>query len=86
MINLRKVMKEYSYDNSIFCDDDEIVRKIKYIVNYELTEIEKRVMILYAEIGSQRKLAKELDVSSSSCNLLIKQIRKKIKEKLNDKL
>lgn len=47
---------------------------------WNLDEVEKRCLILYAELGSQREVAKRLKVSPATVNHLIKKIRDEIKE------
>lgn len=77
-IDIDKILEEYKPDNSIFTEEDEHINKLKNII-YSLTEPEKRIILLYAELGTFRKLGKELGVSTSSAYLKIKDIRNKIK-------
>ena len=70
-------------DDGIFNAEDEEVRIIKDIIWHKLSEVDRRVLILYAELGSQRKLGDELGISASTCNKLIKEIRRKIYEHLD---
>lgn len=77
-IDIDKILEEYKPDNSLFAEEDEKINKLKNII-YSLTEPEKRIILLYAELGTFRKLGKELGVSTSSAYLKIKDIRNKIK-------
>lgn len=77
-IDIDKILEEYKPDNSLFTEEDEHINKLKNII-YSLTEPEKRIILLYAELGTFRKLGKELGVSTSSAYLKIKDIRNKIK-------
>ena len=77
-IDIDKIIEEYKPDNSLFSEEDEDINKIKNII-YNLTEPEKRIILMYAELGTLRKLGKELGVSTSSAYLKVLDIRKKIK-------
>lgn len=77
-IDIDKILEEYKPDNSLFTEEDEDINKLKNII-YSLTEPEKRIILLYSELGTFRKLGKELGVSASSAYLKIKDIRNKIK-------
>ena len=77
-IDIDKILEEYKPDNSLFTEEDENINKLKNII-YSLTEPEKRIILLYAELGTFRKLGKELGVSTSSAYLKVLDIRNKIK-------
>lgn len=64
-------------------NDDDALRTIKEAVN-ALTEADKRIIHLYAEEGSMRKVAQHLKVSPATAFLYIHQIREKINNYLND--
>ena len=80
MINLSKILKDYEPDTDIFSEEPEVVSKLKDIIFHRLSEIDRRVIILYSELQSQRKVAKLLGVSASTVNILIRRIRKEILE------
>lgn len=82
-MNLRQAMKDYEPQDSIWSNDDFNMTRLKTAV-WQLPEELKRVMILYAEVGSQREVGKMLGVSPSTiCNLL-KDIKRQIKENYGD--
>ena len=84
MRKLKDIMKDYSpSEEGIFNSEEDNIRIIKDIIWHKLSEVDRRVLILYAELGSQRKLGKELGLSASTCNKLIKDIRRKIYEHLD---
>ena len=80
MINLNRILEDYQPDNDIFSEEDEVVAKLKDVIFNRLSEIDRRVILLYAELQSQRKVAKLLGVSASTVNILIRRIRKEILE------
>lgn len=76
-IPLKKILKEYKPDNSLFSEDTPEIYKLKKAL-FQLDEAHKRVMVMYAELGSQRKLAKALGVSPATVNHLLGDIREEI--------
>lgn len=83
--NLSDLEEDYlTPDGTIFSEDEEM-DKLKNVVRNELSDFEKRMILLYTEIGSQRKLARLLGCSPSTICKFIGQIRTKITEKLKDK-
>ena len=86
MIDIYKILEKYQIDNDIFCAEEELTRRIKEIIWSDLDEIDRRVLLIYSELGSLRRLGKELNVSSSAAQQKIKQIKNKILSQLkNDK-
>lgn len=77
------IVQDYIPDNTIWSEEDEKLNKVKNIIFNELTEVERRIIIMYAELGSLRKLGKELGVSASSAFIKIRQIKEKINDKYN---
>ena len=65
-------------DDLTFCNDDEKVIKLKQILFEDMDDVERNIIILYAELGSLRKLGAELGISASSAYLKVKQLRDKI--------
>ena len=76
--SLSKIIDEYNSD--IFVDDDRIFR-IKQIIN-ELDDLDKALLIIYADEGSMAKAGKKFNVSAATIYTNIKRIRQIIKEKL----
>lgn len=76
---------EYEPNNTIWDEDNNKMHHIKTIIFKDLTEMERTVLLLYSNNGSQRKVAKLLGVSPFTINGEIQKIRNKIKEKLKEK-
>ena len=76
--SLSKIIDEYNSD--IFVDDDRIFR-LKEIIN-ELDDLDKALLIVYADEGSMAKAGKKFNVSAATIYSNIKRIRQVIKEKL----
>ena len=77
-ISLQKIIDEYNSD--IFIDDDKMY-KLKQIIN-ELDDLDKALLIVYADEGSMAKAGRKFNVSAATIYTNIKRIRQVIKEKL----
>ena len=77
-ISLQKIIDEY--DSDIFIDDERMY-KIKQIIN-ELDDLDRAILIVYADEGSMAKAGKKFNVSAATIYSNIKRIRNIIKEKL----
>jgi len=75
---IKQIYKEYQFDLTNIEYDDEMVDIFQKFEN--LTEPEKLVMVLYAELRSQRKVAALLKVSRTGIVKYLENIRKKILE------
>ena len=78
-IDFNALEEEYGYNK----EDDDALHKIKSAVN-TLSEADKRIIHLYADEGSMRKVALHLNVSPATAFHYIHKIRDKINEALND--
>ena len=76
--SLSKIIDEYNSD--IFVDDDRIFR-LKEVIN-ELDDLDRALLIVYADEGSMAKAGKKFNVSAATIYSNIKRIRQVIKEKL----
>lgn len=77
-ISLQKIIDEYEGD---FLKDDDRMYKIKQIID-ELDDLDKVLLILYADEGSMAKTGKIFNVSAATIYTHIRRIRNIIKEKL----
>ena len=77
-ISLSKIEEEYEGD---FLKDDERMFKLKQIID-ELDDLDKAILIIYADEGSMAKAGKKLNVSAATIYSHIKRIRNIIKERL----
>ena len=77
-ISLQKIEEEYEGD---FLKDDDRIFRLKQIIN-ELDDLDKAILIMYAEKGSMAKTGKIFNVSAATIYTNIKRIRQEIKEKL----
>ena len=77
-VSLSKIEEEYEGD---ILKDDERMFKLKQIIN-ELDDLDRAILIIYADEGSMAKAGKKLNVSAATIYANIKRIRNIIKEKL----
>lgn len=80
--NIYAVEDEYAPNYSIFDEDEEEVKKIKYIIYNKLSETDKRIILSYSELGNIRDCAKLFKVSPTTIWNKIKEIKIKIIKKL----
>ncbi len=76
--SLKKIEEEYVSD--IFVDDDRMF-KLKQIIE-DLDDLDKAILIVYADEGSMKKVGSKFNVSAATIYTNIKRIRQVIKEKL----
>ena len=76
--SLKKIEEEYA--NDIFLDDDQMFR-LKQIIN-ELDDLDRAILIVYADEGSMKKAGIKFNVSAATIYSNIKRIRQVIKERL----
>ena len=76
--SLQKIEEEYIGD---FLKDDDQMFKIKQIIN-ELDDLDRAILIIYADEGSMKKAGSKFNVSAATIYTHIKRIREIIKEKL----
>ena len=77
-ISLSKIEEEYIGD---FLKDDDQMFKLKQIIE-NLDDLDRSILIMYAEKGSMAKTSKLFNVSAATIFTNIKRIRQIIKEKL----
>ena len=77
-ISLKKIEEEYEGD---FLKDDEQMFRLKQIID-ELDDLDRAILIVYADEGSMAKAGKKFNVSAATMYTNVKRIRQIIKEKL----
>ena len=74
----KTIREDYTFNPDIFNDEPERIARVKYIINHRLNQVDRTLIILYADCQSYRKLGKRLGISRSTCYTLVKKIRDKI--------
>ena len=76
--SLSKIEEEYEGD---FLKDDDRIFRLKQIID-ELDDLDKALLIVYADEQSMAKAGKKFNVSAATIYTNIKRIRNIIKDKL----
>lgn len=79
---LRKALEEYAPN---VMKDSEEAYELKQSLG-QLSEVDRIVILLYAELRSFTQLSLILGVSRSSCYWMVKRIREELKESLRKKI
>ena len=82
-ININEMEEQYlnlNKDDVMWADwqDDDLQLRIRKLLSTDLNVIERRVLLLYAELGSLRKVAKVLNVSPTTVYYKLRDVREKI--------
>lgn len=83
-LNINQIEDEYAPEFDIFTEEANLTYQLKRLIYNELSLTERRIILLYADAGNMREVGKRLGISTSKTHQLITDIRKKIKEKLNE--
>ena len=71
--------EDFAYNDNIWDEDSEKIRKIKWVIDNKLSIGEKEIFLLYAHNNSNyHKTAKLLNCSVTTARNKVLQIRKKI--------
>lgn len=81
-LNIKEILEDYQPSDNIFNEEDELIDKLKHIIYLKLNEVDKRIILMYAELKSLRKLGMELGISVSSAWIKVNEIRDKIYKEL----
>lgn len=79
-VNIKEIFQEYMVNDDIFCDDE--TNAIKQVIWNVLDETERRLILVYAELGSMRDTAVQFGCSPSLICKYVGEIREKIKDNL----
>lgn len=78
---LYNALPDYEPNEDIFSDDEFKIYKIKKIID-NLDPTDKKIFLMYVELGNQSDLARRLNVSAPTINRKIIAIKNKIKSQL----
>lgn len=82
-IDTKALVNEYAKNEDIFSEESEKVRLTKEAL-WQLSDTDRLLICLYAEIQSLRKLGELLGVSRTTAYLQIKQIKERIKDYVDE--
>ena len=76
----RQIKQEYAFNPDIMCQDDPRVSRLKEIIDKKLSQVDKTIILLYADCLSYRKLGKKMRMSHMTIRREVIRIRKIIME------
>ena len=80
----RRIKADYRYNPDIMCPDDPRVARIKEIIDTKLSQVDKTIILLYADCQSYRKLGKKMRLSHMTIRREVIRIKKIILEEYNN--
>ena len=78
----KQIAGDYAYVPTPFTEDDARTRRAKWVVQNRLSPSDRTIIILYAELGSYRKLGARLGMSHTTVRKEVHRIREIIKANL----
>ena len=80
----RQIKEDYAFNPDIMCPDDPRVSRIKEIIDTKLSQVDKTIILLYADCLSYRKLGKKMRLSHMTVRREVIRIKKIILEEYNN--
>lgn len=78
-----RICEEYRPNEDPFSEDDQVIVACKAALA-KLPDEERRLFILYAEVGNIRKIARILKMSPSTLQYRIARIRKRLQKQVSE--
>lgn len=79
----KEIKADYAYNPDIMSNEDDRIAKLKYIIDTKLAPEDKTILLLYAELGSYRKLGERFGVSHTMMRRVLQRIIGKVTEELD---
>ena len=76
----RQIKQEYAFNRDIFSLDDPKVARLKEIIETKLSQVDRTIILLYADCQSFRELGRKMNLSHMTCYKEISRIRRLIIE------
>lgn len=73
----KEIREDYAYKEDMFTEEPDKVRRLKKVIS-ELDQVDRTLILLYADCQSFRKLGKRLGLSHQSAKKVIDDINEKI--------
>ena len=74
----KSIREDYRYDASPFSEEPERTARVKFIIDTKLSQVDRTLILLYADCQSLRKLGKRLGLSHTCVAKEIRRIRESI--------
>lgn len=79
----RQIKEDYKFNPDIMCPDDPRVARIKEVIDTKLSQVDKTIILLYADCLSYRKLGRKMHLSHMTIRREVIRIKKIILEEYN---
>ena len=79
----RQIKQEYAFNPDVMCQDDPRVSRLKEIIDTKLSQVDKTIVLLYADCLSYRKLGKKMNLSHMTIRREVMRIKKIILDEYN---
>ena len=76
----RQIKEDYKFNPDIMCTDDPRVARLKEIIDTKLSQVDKTIILLYADCQSFRKLGRKMNLSHMTVRREVIRIKKLILE------
>ena len=80
----KTIREDYTFNPDIFNDEPERIARVKYIINHRLNQVDRTLIILYADCQSYRKLGERLSLSHTTIRGEIMRIKAEILRLYNE--
>ena len=78
VVDYKRIAADYAYDPTIFREDEGRVAALKYIINNRLDQVDRTIILLYADCQSFRKLGQRLGFSHMTIRREVRRIKSRI--------
>lgn len=72
----KQIREEYRWDASILNPDEPRVSRLKEIIQNNLSQADRTILLLYVDCQSYRKLGKKLNLSHMTCRREVMRIKR----------
>ena len=76
----KDIKDDYTFNDDIMDEDPVLIRRLKYIVSRRLNQVDRTILILYADCESLRDLGEYMGISHTIMQREVERIRGKIRE------
>lgn len=81
---LKELKEEYKYQDPSLFEEDTTYSIATYIINNELTDVDRTIIYLYADAGNLRDLGKNLGCSHSTIRPEVNRIKNYIQKRIKE--
>lgn len=80
----RQIRREYAFNPDVMSPDDPRVARLKEIIEKRLSQVDRTIILLYADCLSYRKLGRKMRLSHMTVRREVLRIKKIILDEYNN--